>query len=269
MLSLPSLEMFTRVGFAARGLMYVVIGYLALRFGQAESGEGALATLAEGSGKLLLGIMALGFAAYGVWRLSEALVDTEGHGTDAKGKAARIGGALSGVVHLGLAIVAANLAFGRGGGQGSGGGGGQSGAEQGAATALALPGGSLLLLVAGAALIGVGLWQLVRAAKADFLRHLDGRVAGEAWVKWLGRGGYAARGLVFAIIGWSLLQAGLSDSAARAGGMEQALASLSGTLLSAVALGLLLFGLFSLVEARYRRINDPKVAARLKGAVRA
>jgi hypothetical protein len=65
MLSLPSLEMFTRIGFAARGLMYVVIGYLALRFGQAESGEGALATLAEGSGKLLLGIMALGFAAYG------------------------------------------------------------------------------------------------------------------------------------------------------------------------------------------------------------
>jgi hypothetical protein len=261
--SLPNLEMFTRIGFAARGIMYAVIGYLALRFGQTESGAGALATLAEGSGKLLLGIMALGFAAYGVWRLSEALVDTEGHGSDSKGKAARIGGGLSGVVHLGLAIVAANLAFGKGGS-----GGGRSGAEQGAATALALPGGSLLLLVAGAALIGVGLWQLVRAAKGDFLRHLDGRVAGEAWVKWLGRGGYAARGLVFAIIGWSLLQAGLADSAAPAGGMEQALGSLSGTLLTAVALGLLLFGLFSLVEARYRRINDPKVAARLKGAVR-
>jgi hypothetical protein len=262
--SLPSLEMFTRVGFAARGVMYVVIGYLALRFGQTESGEGALATLAEGSGKLLLGIMALGFAAYGVWRLSEALVDTEGHGTDAKGKAARTGGALSGVIHLGLAIVAANLAFGRGGQ-----GGGQSGAEQGAATALALPGGTLLLLIAGAALIGVGLWQLARAAKADFLRHLDGRVAGQAWAMWLGRAGYAARGIVFVIIGWSLLQAGLSDSAAEAGGMEQALGSLSGTLLAAVALGLLLFGLFSFVEARYRRINDPNVVARLKGAVRA
>ena len=261
--SLPSLEMFTRIGFAARGLMYAIIGYLALRFGQTESGTGALATLAEGSGKLLLGIMALGFAAYGVWRLSEALVDTEGQGTEAKGIAARIGGGISGVIHLGLAIVALNFAFGAGGS-----GGGRSGAEQGAATALALPGGPLLLLVAGAVLIGTGLWQLVKAAKGGFLRHLDGRVAGEAWVKWLGRGGYAARGLVFAIIGWSLLQAGLSDSAARAGGMEQALASLSGTLLSAVALGLLLFGLFSLVEARYRRINDPNVAARLKGAVR-
>jgi hypothetical protein len=210
--SLPSLEMFTRVGFAARGVMYVVIGYLALRFGQTESGEGALAALAEGSGKLLLGIMALGFAAYGVWRLSEALVDTEGHGSDVKGSAARIGGALSGLIHLGLALVAANLAFGRSG-QGSGGGGGQSGAEQGAATALALPGGPLLLLVAGAALIGAGLWQLVKAAKADFLRHLDGRVAAQPWVMWLGRAGYAARGLVFVIIGWSLLR--LSDGAGR------------------------------------------------------
>ncbi len=262
--SLPSLEMFTRIGFAARGLMYVIIGYLALRFGRAESGEGALATLAEGSGKLLLGIMALGFVAYGVWRLSEALVDTEGHGTDGKGMAARIGGAASGVIHLGLAIVAVNLAFGRGGS-----GGGQSGAEQGAATALALPGGPLLLIVAGAVLIGTGLFQFVKTAKADFLRHLDGRVASRPLVMWLGRAGYAARGLVFVIIGWSLLQAGLADSAAPAGGMEQALASLSGTLLAVVAMGLLLFGLFSLVEARYRRINDPNVVARLKGAVRA
>jgi hypothetical protein len=134
---------------------------------------------------------------------------------------------------------------------------------------LALPRRPLLLLIAGAALIGTGLWQLAEAAKADFLRHLDGRVAGQAWVMWLGRAGYAARGIVFVIIGWSLLQAGLSDSAARAGGMEQALGSLSGTLLTVVALGLLLFGLFSFVEARYRRINDPNVAARLKGAVRA
>jgi hypothetical protein len=74
---------------------------------------------------------------------------------------------------------------------------------------------------------------------------------------------------VFVIIGWSLLQAGLSDRAAEAGGMSQALGSLSGPLLAAVALGLLLFGLFSFVEARYRRINDPNVVARLKGAVKA
>ncbi len=259
--SVPSLEMFTRIGFAARGVMYVVIGYLALRFGRSESGSGALSYLADGSGKILLVVMAVGFLAYGVWRLSEALVDTENHGTDAKGSAARIGGAASGLIHIGLAFVAFGYAF----GQGSSAGG--SSAQESAATALSLPGGTFLLIIAGAALIGTGLWQLLKAARADFLRHLEGR-ATHRWVEWLGRAGYAARGVVFVIIGWSLLKAGLSSRAAEAGGMEQALGSVSGTLLSAVALGLMLFGLFSLVEARFRRINDPKVLARLKGAAR-
>lgn len=257
--SVPSLETLTRIGFAARGLMYVVIGYLALRFGRSESSSGALAYLAEGGGKYLLALMALGFLAYGTWRLSEALIDTEGHGTDSKGSAARLGGALSGIIHVGLAFVAANLAFGR-----SSGGGG---AEQGAATALSLPGGTILLIIAGAALIGTGLWQIVKAVKADFLRHFDQQAAQQGWVMWLGRAGYAARGIVFVMVGWFCLKAGLSSDAAQAGGMEQALGSLSGPLLSAVAAGLFLFGLFSFVEARYRRINDPNVLARLKNAV--
>jgi hypothetical protein len=262
MLSVPSLEILTRIGFAARGIMYAIIGYLALRFGRSEGGSGALRYLAEGNGKALLAVMALGFVAYGVWRLSEALVDTEGHGADAKGMAARIGGAVSGIVHLGLAFLAINLAF----GQASGGSGG--GAEQGAAAALRLPGGAVLLTLTGVALIGTGLWQLLKAIRADFLRHLDGQAAQQAWVMWLGRAGYAARGIVFVIIGWFVLQAGLSSEAEQAGGMEQALASLSGALLSAVALGLLLFGLFSFVEARFRRINDPNVLSRLKGVAR-
>jgi hypothetical protein len=259
--SVPSLETLTRIGFAARGLMYVIIGYLALRFGRSESSSGALAYLAEGAGKYLLALMALGFLAYGTWRLSEALIDTEGHGTDPKGSAARIGGALSGLIHLGLALVAANLAF----GQGSSGSGG--GAEQAAATALSLPGGTILLIVVGAALIGAGLWQIAKAVKADFLRHLDQQAAQRGWVKWLGRAGYAARGIVFVLVGWFCLRAGLSSDASQAGGMEQALGSLPGALLAAVAAGLFLFGLFSFVEARYRRINDPNVLARHKGAV--
>lgn len=261
--SVPSLEMLTRIGFAARGIMYVTIGYLALQFGRSEGGTGALRYLANGSGKLLLAVMALGFLAYGVWRLSEALVDTEGHGADMKGIAARLGGAVSGIVHLGLAALATNLSF----GQNRGGSG--SGAEEGAAATLSLPGGMILLMLVGLVLIGTGIWQILKAVRADFLRPLDGAASKQAWVLWLGRTGYAARGIVFVITGWFALQAGMSSDASDAGGMEQALGALTGELLAAVALGLLLFGLFSFVEARYRRITDPEVLRRLNDAARA
>ena len=261
--SIPNLELLTRIGFAARGVMYLIIGYLALRFGRSENTSGALEFLAEGSGKLLLAVMAVGFLAYGIWRLSEAVVDTEGQGTEPKALAARIGGGVSGLVHVGLAFVALDLALGQ---PGAGGGGDE--AEQGAATALALPGGHVLVLIAGVALIGTGLYQLVNAAKANFLRHLDGRAARQDWVKWFGRAGYAARGIVFVFIGWSLLQAGMSSQVSEADGMAQSFDALSGTLFTAVAIGFVLFGLFSFVEARHRKITDPQVLDRLKGATR-
>lgn len=260
MLSVPTLETFTRIGFAARGIMYLVIGYLALQFGRSEDAAGALKYLAEGTGKILLAVMALGFVAYGVWRLSDAFLDTEGRGDGMKGKAARIGAAASGIIHLGLAFVAARLAFAEASGGGAGGG-----PQAQAATALSLPGGTILLTIAGATLIGTGLWQFVNAGRADFLRNLDSRAAHQSWVIWLGRAGYAARGVVFLLAGWFLLQSGLSSDSSEAGGMEEALSSLSASLLAIVAFGLVLFGLFSLVEARHRRINDPKVLARLKG----
>lgn len=259
MLSIPSLEMLTRIGFAARGIMYVLIGYLALRSGRSEDGAEALASLSGVSGGVLLAVMALGFLAYGIWRLSEALIDTEGHGSDATGVAIRAGGAASGIIHVILAFVAANLAL---GGQGGGG----DGTRESAATALSLPGGPVLVGLAGLALVATGLWQMLKAVRADFLLQLDGRAAGRPWVMWLGRAGYAARGLVFLIMGWFLVQAGFAADAAEAGGMGDALESLPRGIYFAVALGLLVFGLFSLVEARYRRINDPQVLDRLNGA---
>lgn len=262
MLSVPSLETLTRVGFAARGVMYFLIGYLSLRFGREEDGPGAISQIAEGNGKLVVGAMAVGFLGYGIWRLSEALMDTEGNGSDAKGAAVRAGGAVSGITHVGLAFLAARLATGNANPHTG------SGAEQGAATALAVPGGALLLVLAGAALVLTGLWQVRKAIRADFLRHLDGRAAGRPWVKWLGRSGYAARGLVFLVVGWFLAKAGLTANASEAGGFGAAIAALPGELHVAVPLGFLLFGLFSLVESRYRRIRDSDVLQRLISAAR-
>lgn len=242
-------ETLTRIGFGARGILYGLIGWLALRSGRAEDGAGILDWLAGSAGGLVVAGMAVGFFGYGVWRLLEAWIDSEGRGTDAKGLAVRAGGAASGLIHLGLGFLALRVA--------AGGGAGGDSAEGGAATALALPGGELVLMLAAAAVLVTGLYQLAKAYKLDFLRHLDPRAAGRQWVGWLGRAGYLARGLVFLVIAWLLWRAAEAGRSAEAGGVGEALGSLPGPLAVAVAAGLLLFGLFSLVEARFRRIHAP------------
>jgi hypothetical protein len=263
MLSVGSITGLTRLGFASRGLMYLIIGYLALKTGRTEDGSGALSHIGSGSGKALLVLMALGFFAYALWRLSEALIDSEGAGTGAKGYAVRAGGAVSGLIHLVLGSFALQLGTGSGG---SNGGGGAT--QDGAAAALSFPGGEIALTLAAVAIGLTGAFQLVKAAKADFLRQLDPAAARRPWVKWVGRAGYAARGIVFLVMSWFFFKAAGSSDAQKAGGMGEALSWLPTTLQTMVALGLFLFGLFSLVEARFRKINDPHVLDRLQGAAR-
>lgn len=243
----------TRLGFAARGFLYLTIAWLVIRTGRTEDLQGALAYVGEGGGKWVLVAMTAGFIAYGLWRLADAALNVETHDDGAKGVRQRIGAAGSGIIYLLLAWTAIRLlASGRSADSGGG-------TEQGTQAALNLPGGSLIVLVAGAVLIGVGIFQLVKAAKGTFLKHLDPQVANADWAKWSGRFGYAARGIIFVISGWFLLQAGLAEQASQSGGMEEALRWLSPTTSLLVAIGLGFFGLFSLVEARYRMIHSPNL----------
>jgi hypothetical protein len=99
----------------------------------------------------------------------------------------------------------------------------------------------------------------VKAAKGTFLKHLLPQVANADWAKRSGRFGYAARGIIFVISGWFLLKAGLAEQASQSGGMEEALRWLSPTTSLLVAIGLGFFGLFSLVEARYRVLHSPNL----------
>ena len=243
----------TRVGFAARGLLYIVIAVLVLQSGRTEDPSGAMGYLADGAGKWLLALMAAGFIAYGIWRLSDAALNVEQHEDDAKGLRQRLGAAGSGIVHLLLAWQAVKLV------QGSGGGSGGNGAQENAQTALQLPGGQLMLVIAGLVLMGAGAFQLYKAYKTSFCEKLEPGIANREWVKILGRVGYSARGVVFLISGYFVLKAGVKEQSGEAGGMEQALAWLTNPWDVIVAIGLLMFGMFSLVEARYRVIHSVPV----------
>ena len=238
-----SMTIFTRLGFAARGLLYLVIAYLVLTSGRSEDPSGALRYLGEGGSKWVLMVIVGGFLAYGLWRLSDAALNIEQHESGTRGLRERIGAGGSGIAHLLLAWQGIGLL------QGSGGSGGDRLANASPA----------MLTVTGIVLIGVGGFQMVKAAKASFCRHLDQRVADQPWVKTVGRLGYAARGLVFLISGYFFLAAGLSSQGGQATGMDKALSWLDSPWDVMVALGLALFGIFSLIEARYRRIHDVPV----------
>ena len=192
--------------------------------------------------------MAAGFFSYAAWRFLEAWLDTEDHGSDAKGVGVRLAGAGSGLIHLGLGVGAILSVL-----HARGGGGGEA-PEQGAAVALRLPGGEALLWLAAAVVAGVAVQQFRKAWTLKFLRHFKPEAARQGWIAWLGRLGYATRGILFLLISWLLVRAAQTHSSGAAGGIDDALGALPRAAQLAVAGGVILFGLFSLTEAAYRRM---------------
>lgn len=256
-------ETFTRIGFAARGVLYLLIGYLAIEAGRATSSRGVLQSLADGGlSQVALFLIGLGLLAYGAWRLMDGILGLEGARDGVKGGAVRLGHGLSGVTHILLGVVALALTFGVG--LPGGGGGDGQGAESASAWVLGLPGGGLILRAVAVGFMAGGLAQGWSAYRLQFLKHLEPRAANRDWVKWSGRLGYLARGVVFIMVGVLLWQAASTANPQQAGGTGEALGSLSGWVQAAVAVGLGLFGVFSLVQAVYRRIRDPHVLERLR-----
>lgn len=252
----------TRVGFAARGILYLTIGILAIGTGRTEDLTGALEYVGNGVGQVLLIVIAAGLATYALWRLSDAAFGTEhGHGSW-KAIRKRAAAAGIGLIYLYMSYKAFNVLM--------SGRAGTDSPEQNAETLLDIPGGWIMLFVLAAFMLGAGVFQLIKAGKCSFLRNLDSSCITPA-IKWLGRLGYAARGVVFLCVGWLLGRAALAGRSNDAGGMEQALDMLSEPALFAVAAGLMLFGAFSLVEARYRLIHRPpdagEVAHKVKDSI--
>ena len=237
-----------RFGFVMRGILYIVIALLVIGTGRTEDLTGAMEYLDRGAGRWLLMLMVAGMFGYGLWRASDAAFGMDSGRHHPKAWRRRIAAATSGAIYLFLAYKAVRIML-----QGYSDSGD---AHEHAAQALHLPAGALLLGGAAAVLAGAGLVQLYKVGTCSFLDHLDER-ARQPVAKWLGRIGFAARGVVFLTLAWLLARGALHHSAAEAGGLEQALDALRGPLEVPVAAGLFVFGLYSLVEARYRSIHKP------------
>jgi hypothetical protein len=250
-----AVEPLARFGLAAKGVSYGIVGVLALLLalgggGKATSRQGALATLAQhGYGKALLALIALGFAAYALWRAWEALAGDE----DAAWK--RAGYAGRAVIYAGLTFSSLRILF------GSGGGGSQNGkAHRAAAEVLSWPGGPWIVGAAGLAVIGVGLWNGYRGVTMKFRdnwRRLGGGAA--RWGARIGVAGHLARLVVFVLIGAFAIKAAVDFNPKDAIGFDGALQKLAhesygALLLGLTAAGLLAYGLFCLVDARYRDV---------------
>ena len=241
----------TRLGFAGRGLLYIVIALLVIGTGRTEDLTGALEYVGQGVGELLLIALAAGLAAYGLWRLSDLVFGTEHPGTDRKTLGKRGVAGFIGIIYLYLAYKAWRvLAVGSAGSDG--------GQDQ-AGRVLDLPGGELVLLGVALVLAVAGGYQLWKAYKCNFMDRLREGAGQKNWIKWMGRLGYASRGIIFVVIAWTVARAAADRTASEAGDLERALDILHGPFLVPIAAGLLLFGLFSLVEARFRRIHRPPV----------
>jgi len=259
----PVVEGMGRAGLAARGALYAVVGLLALQLAAGRStqrpdGEGALAVLAlQPLGKVLLVAAAAGFAGYSLWRLSAALLDTEGDGTGATGWAKRAADLCRGVLYAGLCVTALRLVTGSSGED-------RTNEADLTAAVLRAPLGRLAVAAVGLAVIGAGAYNGYRAALARPEGKLDTAGMGRRARRWLPRvaaAGLAARAVVLALVGTFLVRAAVRFDPAEAVGIDGALQRLVRApygrwMLAAVAAGLLTFGLFSFLEARHRRLME-------------
>lgn len=255
----PWLERLARLGFLAKGLVYTLIGVLAVQvaLGDQERTDqkGALQAIAEKpGGSIVLWLMALGFLAYAGWRFSEAAFGRQDETDEKKRTAKRIGSLLNGLIYLAFAVLAVRTVTGSSSS-------GSSGTDI-TAKVLEWPGGQALVVIGGLVIIVVAIALAVRGLKTDFEKHLDtGRMSRTTFtvVRRLGQAGYVARGAVFFLVGCLVIKAGVDHQAGKAQGFDVALRSLAGApfgqvLLIIAALGLICFGAYCVAEARYRRL---------------
>ncbi|UWQ42024.1 DUF1206 domain-containing protein [Leisingera aquaemixtae] len=240
-----------RTGYAGRALVYLAVAGVSLRSiwegGEAKGTAAALEWLQGGWGTAVIILITIGLFAYAVWRMVDSFWDLEAYGSGAKGLIARAGMIVTGLIHLGLGILALSVLTGSG--EAAEGGGGLSGYFNSAA-------GKAALGIAGILTIGAGGYYIRKAWKETYRNHLRANPVTLHLNSAL-KAGLAAHGVVIAIIGFLILQAALSASGTPEAGIGTAFDWLHDKvygriLVTVLCVGLLGFALFCLVNALYR-----------------
>lgn len=248
-----------RAGMVCYGLVHVIVAYLAVRVAFGDSGEqadqkGAIQEIGSGSfGAVVLWVLALGLLAYAGWQLMQAAIGYQWVNKKSKRTRRRIAAVVKAVFGVTLGIYALRLVTGSGS---SGSGNDQQ--QEFTAKLLSLPAGQILVGIAAAVVIGVGISQIRKGVKKKFLDDLDMHdlpSGTQQWVTRLGVFGYVAKGFVVGIIGVLLGFAAFQGNSQEAGGLDRALKTLAAQPFGTVALvivgiGLAAFGVYCFAAAR-------------------
>jgi hypothetical protein len=258
----PALAILGRAGYAAKGVVYVVIGALAAGValgagGTTTDSAGALSAIGEGPlGQATLAGIGLGLLGYTAWALVSAVTDAEGKGDEPTSWVLRASQAIRGLGYGALGLQAFRLL-------------GHDRADDGDAARewtarfLDMPLGRAIVVIVGLCVLGYAVYQLHDACTDGVCEHLDLEEAGPTAARWIvrfGRFGIGARAVVLALIGVFLVRAGVQGDAGEAGGIDDSLHALATTdyrwlILGAVAFGLVAFGAYQLATARFRHMR--------------
>jgi hypothetical protein len=254
------IERLARLGYASIGIVYMIVGGFAVaagfdRRGSTGSQKDAFRfILHQPFGRVLLTVIALGLTGYVLWRLVSAALDTEHRGSDAKGLAIRAASAGRGLIYAAITVGVVRMIA----GGGDSGGGGDRQTQHWTAKLMNEPFGRWAVALTGLGVIIYGGYQLYAAWDAKLSKRLSlGRMdaAVRDKVVAVSRFGIGARGVVFLVVGGSLLLAALRHNASEARGTSGALQAIPDPLLIPVGLGLAAYGVYAIVNARYRRIE--------------